>query len=259
MTAHADILDQRDSIKGALAGAIALHAALLGGLAFYGMLRIHTESFGAINAGGAIGIEVTNSIPLPHRGMPNPVANPSESQVPQTPLKEKDLVKQEKAPKDAVALKSKTKKKPEQVASAKQRFRPFDELDKNQLTQREAPAVSNPMFQAKQGSGQVGTGENTTLGTRFAGYAQQIQQVVAQKWRTADVDARITTAPTVIATFDLLRNGSVRNVQILQRSGIASLDYSVQRAILEANPFPPIPPGFEKDSAKIEFWFELKR
>jgi TonB family protein len=259
MSHYADVLDQRDSLKGAFAGAIFLHGALIGGLAAYGFLRGHTQPFGAINAGGAIGIEVTSSIALPHRGMPNPVASPSESEVPQTPVKEKDRVKQEKVPKDAVAIKSRTKKKPEQVASAKQRFRPFEELEPNQLTQREAPAVSNPLFAAKQGSGQVGAGENTTLGTRFGGYAQQIQQLVAQKWRTADVDASITTAPTVIATFDLLRNGSVRNVQILQRSGIASLDYSVQRAILEASPFPPIPPGFEKDSAKVEFWFELRR
>ena len=206
MTAHADILDQRDSLTGAFTGAVLLHGALIGGLATYGLLRGRVEPFGAPNAGGAIGIEVASSIPLPHRGMPNPVANPSESEVPQTPLKEKDRVKQEKAPKDAIALKSKQKKKPEQVASAKQRFRPFEELEQNQLTQREAPAVSNPIFAAKQGSGQIGTGENTTLGTRFAGYAQQIQQLVSQKWRTTDVDARITTAPTVIATFDLLRN-----------------------------------------------------
>jgi periplasmic protein TonB len=82
---------------------------------------------------------------------------------------------------------------------------------------------------------------------------------VAQKWKTTDVDARLQTAPTVIATFDLMRDGSVKNFQILQRSGNPALDYSVQRAVLEASPFPPIPQGYEKDSAKVEFWFELKR
>lgn len=259
MTAHADILDQRDSLKGAFTGAMLLHAALFGGLALSAFLKGHVEPIGAPNAGGAIGIEVTSSIPLPHRGPKNPVANPSESEVPQTPVKEKERVKEPPPPKDAVALKSRNKKKPELVASAKQRFRPFDQLEPNQLTQQEAPSVSNPMFAAKQGSGQVGTGENTTLGTRCAGYGAQIQQLVAQKWKTADVDARITNAPTVIATFDLLRAGMARNVQILQRSGIATLDYSVQRAILEASPFPPIPAACDKESAKVEFWFELKR
>jgi outer membrane biosynthesis protein TonB len=45
----------------------------------------------------------------------------------------------------------------------------------------------------------------------------------------------------------------------VQQSGISALDYSVQRAILEASPFPPIPAGFDKDSARVEFTFELKR
>ena len=109
------------------------------------------------------------------------------------------------------------------------------------------------------GSGRIGTGANTTLGTRFGAYAQQVQQLVAQKWRTSDVDASVRTAPTVIATFDLMHDGRATNVKILQPSGIPSLDYSVQRAILEATPFPPIPAGFDRDSAKVEFWFELKR
>ena len=73
------------------------------------------------------------------------------------------------------------------------------------------------------------------------------------------MDARIQTGPTVIATFELMRDGSVRNVQLLQTSNIPSLDSSVKRAILDASPFPPIPAGFERDSAKVEFWFELKR
>ena len=73
------------------------------------------------------------------------------------------------------------------------------------------------------------------------------------------MDARIQTGPTVIATFELMRDGSVRNVQILQTSNIPALDFSVKRAILDASPFPPIPAGFERDSAKVEFSFELKR
>jgi TonB family protein len=56
-----------------------------------------------------------------------------------------------------------------------------------------------------------------------------------------------------------MRDGSVKNFRILQRSGNSELDYSVQRAILEASPFPPIPLGYDKDSAHVEFWFELKR
>ena len=52
--------------------------------------------------------------------------------------------------------------------------------------------------------------------TRFAAYAEQIQQLVAQKWRTGDVDPHMQNAPVVIATFDLMRDGTIRNLQILQ-------------------------------------------
>jgi TonB family protein len=260
MTQHADILDQREPMSRAFAAAVTLHVTLVGALVIYSWVSTHRDTFGAPNAGGgAIGIEAVSSIPLQHSGQQNPLANDTQSQVPQQPAKPVERARKEKVSPDAVPLKMRQKKRLSDIASERQRFRPFKEIDPNQVFSRQAPQVSSPLFSAMPGSGRIGTGANTTLGTRFAGYAQQIQQLVAQKWRTGEVDAHVQTAPTVIATFDLMRDGSIRNLQILQKSGISTLDYSVQRAILEASPFPPIPPGFDRSSAKVEFWFELKR
>jgi protein TonB len=257
---HPDILDQREPLNRAFLAALTLHVTLIGGLGIYGWVSTHRDSFGAQNAGGgAIGIEAVKSIPLLHSGQQNPVANDTESQVPQQPAKPIEQAKEEKVSPKAVALKMREKKRPADVASERQRFRPFKEIDKNQVFAKQAPQVSNPLFSAMPGSGRIATGANTTLGTRFAAYGQQIQQLVAQKWHTNDVDARVQTAPIVIASFDLMRDGSIRNLRVPQQSGISALDYSVQRAILEASPFPPIPSGFERDSAKVEFTFELKR
>jgi len=258
--AHPDILDERDPMGRAVAFAIALHLTVLAALSLYNWVGARGESFGAKEAGGgSIGIQAVESIPLQHAGMANPVANDSESQVPQEITKPVVRAKKEVVSKDAIPLKSREKKRVADVASEHQRFRPFKEIDQNQVFAKQAPQVSNPMFSAKPGSGRIGTGANSPLGTRFAGYAQQIQEMISQKWRTGDVDPSLQTAPTVIATFDLMRDGSIKNVVILQKSGNYSLDNSVQRAVLEASPFPPIPPGYEKDSAKVEFWFELKR
>jgi protein TonB len=258
---HGDILDQREPVSRAFGAALGLHVTLLAAAGIYNWVSTHGDSFGAKDAGGgAIGIEAVKSIPIPHTGAANPLANDSESQVPQQPAKPIEQTKPEKISPNAVALKmKKEKKRPSDVASEKQKFRPFKEIDQNQVFAKQAPQVSNPLFSAMPGSGRMGTGANTTLGTRFAGYSQQIQQLIAQKWRTSDVDARVQSAPTVIATFELLRDGKIRNLKILQPSGISTLDFSVQRAILEASPFPPIPPGFDRDSANVEFWFELKR
>lgn len=262
MTQHADdILDSRETIRGAFAGAVALHLAAIAALMISGWLASHTNAFGAPDAGGgAVGIEAVNSIPIQHHGPENPLANDTQSEVPQTPVKQPvERKKAEKPPKDAIPLKMKNLKKPAKVASERQRYRPFDQLENNQVTSSQAPQVSSKLYSAQPGSGRVGTGANTTLGFRCAGYAAQIQQLVAQHWRTADVDARVQTAPVVIATYDLMGDGSIRNVRLLQTSGISTLDYSVQRAIQDASPFPPIPPACGKDSAKVEFTFELKR
>ena len=261
MTQHADILDTRESIRGAFAGAVALHLTLIAAAVISAWLAAHTDSFGAKDAGGgAVGIEAVNSIPIPHHGMQNPLANDTQSETPQTPVKQPvERRKAEKPPKDAIPLKMKNFKKPAKVASERQRYRPFDQLEENQLTSSQAPQVSSKLYSAQPGSGRVGTGANTTLGTRCAGYAAQIQQLVAQHWRTGDVDPRLQTAPVVIATYELMGDGSVRDVRLLQTSGISTLDYSVQRAIADASPFPPIPPSCGKDSAKVEFTFELKR
>jgi periplasmic protein TonB len=258
--AHPDILDERDPLGRPVAFAVALHVAVLASLSLYNWIGSRTESFGSKDAGGgSIGIQAVDSIPLPHTGMANPVANDTESQVPQDVSKPVPRAKKEVVSKDAIPLKTREKKRLADVASERQKFRPFKEIDQNQVYAKQAPQVSNPMFSAKPGSGRIGTGPNSPLGTRFAGYAQQIQELISQKWRTGDVDPSLQTAPTVIATFDLMRDGSIKNLVILQKSGNYSLDNSVQRAVLEASPFPPIPPGYEKDSAKVEFWFELKR
>ncbi len=256
---HPDILDQPEPLNRAFVAALTLHVTLLAGMGIYSWVSSHHESFGAPDAGGgAIGIEAVKSIPLLHSGQQNPVANDTESQVLQQPSKPVEREKEEKVSPNAVALKMK-KRLPAYVASEHQKFRPFKQIDENQVFAKQAPQVSNPLFSAMPGSGRIGTGANTTLGNHFPGYAQQIQQLVAQKWHTSDVDARVQTAPIVIASFDLMRDGRIRNLRVVQQSGISALDYSVQRAILEASPFPPIPAGFDKDSARVEFTFELKR
>ena len=258
MNPHADILDQPEPWQRGFWLALILHVTLFTLFSIYNYMASHGDRFGAPNAGGgAIGVEAVKAIPLAHAGEKNSVASNTESQVPQRPTKAVEQAKKEKVSPKAIALKSREKKRTADAPTEKQRFRPFKELEPNQSFATQAPQVASPLYSAMPGSGRIGTGANTTLGNRFAGYAQQIQQLVAQKWRTSDVEAR--AGPPVVASFDLMRDGRIRNLQLLQKSGISTLDYSVQRAILEASPFPPIPAGFDRDSAKVEFVFELKR
>ncbi len=258
---HADFMrDPRDSMRGAFIAALALHASIIGAMALHSWLA-RTIQMGDKNAGGAVAVNPVASIPLPaHRGQENPLANQSESSVPQTPVKAPDRVKAETPSPKAIPIKDKkAKQKEAKVASQQQIFRPYSSLDPNQLTSKSAPQISNPIFTSQPGAGNIRAGVNSTLGAQFAGYGKQIQDIVARNWHTNDVDQRLQTAPPVIATFELMRDGSIRDVQLLQSSGILTLDNSVKRAILDSNPLPPLPLQFPKNSAKVEFTFELKR
>jgi TonB family protein len=253
MTGYMDMFDQRDSLRKPFIGALTIHCLLIGGLILSAWLTGKPNPFGAKDAGGAaVGIEAVNSIPLPHQGETNPVANDSPSEVQQAPSKQ-ERVKAEPVSKDAIPLKTKdVKKAPKETAASPSKYRPFDEIDSKQ-----PQAVSTPMFQAA-GAGQIGVGLNTTLGSRFGEYSARIRQLVSEQWHTNDVDPSVKTAPAVTATFELMRDGSVRGVRIVQGSGISTLDFSVRRAIENAK-LPPIPADFDKSSATVEFRFELKR
>ena len=259
---HVDILDQRESLRGSFTGAVALHAAVIGGLITYAWLSGKRPAFGDPNAGGvAVGVEVTASIPLAHSGPENPVAHDSQSQMPQETVKQERAKKEPPPPKNAVELKTKTAKqlrakveKPPQI----RHFKSFDELDPNKMKSQQERAVSSPLY-AVSGAGRIGTGANTTLGSRFGEYSARIQQLVTQHWRTGDVDPSIRTAPQVIVKFEIRRDGSISNPQVEQGSGISTLDFSARRAILEAGPFPPLPQAFDRNTATFEIVFELQR
>ena len=259
---HPDILEQRERLGRSFAGSLALHTAVAGSLAFYGWLAARPRTpFGDPNSlgGGAYNITPVGKLPLDRRGgQVNPVANDTPSQVPLPPAKAKPAPK---APDpDAIALKTKrTPKKLTDIAASSQRYRPDVEPKPGQLYSTAGQAMTSMMHGGTVGTGGVGVGTGSPFGARFGAYAELIRRRVAEKWRTSEVDARLQTAPPVILTFEILRDGAVRNIQIVQRSGNLALDYSAQRAVQEAAPFNPLPREYERNSASIEFWFQLKR
>ena len=234
---------------------IALHAAVFGFLVVstLSFQRSHEVWGGPTHAGEAVAVNAVKSIPLPSRsGRHNPVANDTESQVPQAPKPEPK--KRVKVPEEkAIPLKSRQLKKQAQQ-QAQQRYRP-EPLRENQMTSSQAPAAVSPLFQKPGGA--VGVGQNSTLGSRFGAYADLVAQRVTEKWQTSNLIGQ--SAPMVIVTFDILRDGTVRNAKVAQRSGNSTLDYSALRAVMDAAPFPPLPSGYDRNEAGVELQFQLQR
>jgi len=259
MAAHVDILDERESLRGPFVQSVLLHGAV------FGLLVLSTVSYqrsrevwgsAQTKAGNAVPISAVKTLPLPSRTGPvNPVANDNESQVPQPPKPEPK--KQAKAPEpNAIPMKSKYLQQNALRETSPQRYRP-QPPQPNQVFSREAPAAVSPMFE-KPGSGGVGVGPNSVFGNRFGAYADLVVQRVTEKWQTSGLGS-MRTAPLVIITFDILRDGSLRNPQVAQRSGNTTLDFSALRAVMDAAPFPPLPPGYERNEANVELRFQLQR
>ena len=96
-------------------------------------------------------------------------------------------------------------------------------------------------------------GNNSPFGTQFGWYAKLLRDQVAQNWRTGDLDPRLRTAPPVVVTFTIRRDGSVApgiRADRASAAAITALDISAQRAILDAAPFPPLPPQFPRTTWK---------
>ncbi len=256
MDQHADILDQQESLGGPFVQSVLLHAAIAAALIVSTISFQHSrEVWGSSNtsAGTAVTVNAVKSIPLPSRtGIVNPVANDTESQVPQAPKPEPK--KQVKVPDDAIPLKSRLARK-QPRPQALQRYRPEPPVQ-NQVFSHEAPAAVSPMFQ-KPGSGGVGVGPNSAFGNQFGAYADLVVQRVTQKWQTNGLAGM--RLPMAVITFDILRDGSVKNAQISQRSGNSTLDYSALRAVMDAGPFPPLPPQYSGSSTNVELRFQLQQ
>lgn len=269
MVARPDVFERAESLQKPLILSLVLHTAVFGLVAIY-----EARSFrpGAMwgspgpGGGGAVSITPVSKIPLPGRqGMLQPVAHDTPSRVPAPP---KPVARQRAASAEdqtAIPIPERTPARRAPIAqSSVTRSSAASSVTSeqpHQLYSSSGAAVSSPIYGApSSGSGPgTGIGSSNPFGERFGYYVELLRQRVASRWDTSRVDPRLQSAPPVVLAFDILRDGRIRNLRFLQRSGHPDLDFSAQRAILEASPFPPLPRGFEREYATIEFWFELRR
>jgi protein TonB len=264
LTAHPDILERKDGLRTSFAGSLLFHVSVFGGLVAASLVSTtKTEHWGYENAlnGGSVSVTPVG-IPLP-RTSPrvNPVATDSDSNVPVEPVKEKKAKREKVVPddEDAIPLKSKkSKKHTKERTYEPHHYVPKEVYKSNQVYSTVPQAVSSPLYSGTPGTG-IGIGNGNPFGNRFGAYADMLRRRISEKWRTNEIDPRIKTSPPAVVTFEILRNGTIRNVTIKERSGILPLDYSAMRAVQEAAPFEPLPREYERDSAVIELSFHLKR
>ena len=264
MISHPDTLDRPEPLGRWLVGSLGFHVLIAASLVSLNWWNNRPRAtFGETNGGrfGSVAVNAVSRVPIPTRSGPvNPVASDTESRVPEPPVKAKPKPVVKAPEPEAIPLKSRNaRKQPSEAASEPNKFRAAQKDQPNQLYS-ERQAVVSPMY-GLTGGGGVGVGDNSPFGQQFGWYANLLRDKVARNWRTTDIDPRLRSAPQVIVTFTIEHDGSVpsNSVRIAQRSGNTALDYSAQRAILDSAPFQALPAGFPRNSADVEFVFELRR
>jgi len=109
---------------------------------------------------------------------------------------------------------------------------------------------------AGEGDISVGTGN---FGERYGWYVSAVRSRISANWLLSTISPNILTAPRVYLTFDILRDGTIDNVQITQSSGIAEVDRSALRAVLASNPLGALPPDFSGNKVSVDFYFDFRR
>ena len=249
-------LENREPFGKALTGSLITHGIAIALLATSGLWKLH-NSWGSEHASsGSVGVTMVSTIPIPHReSAVNKLANDTKSMIPQEPTPVKATKPVEVPVKDAIPIPKsvlKTKKLPP-APPPKLNFKP-PEYKSNQIYSQTPQAASSAMY-GTRGSGGIDVGPASALGSRFGGYSDLIVNQISQHWVTAGVNALPSQICSV--SFTIARNGTVSNVQISQSSGNYLLDTAAKRAVVDANPLPPLPREFTQNDATVELKFQI--
>jgi protein TonB len=260
MAASTDIYGEHSQLSRPLAWSAGLHLAFATFVVLYTMFvhGIRGSGWGSGGGGDAMGATLVTSIPLPASEVQtnNVVATESKG------LSKSQPKAQEQEP-EAIAIPDKNSKiKPKPVTSASKKKAEPEPEESNQIPYGEGGPVSGPysMFSAGGAKGAFGfTGGGGDFGNRYSWYVQAVQRKVSENWLKYEVDPSITEAKRFYLTFDIARDGTPKNVQIEQSSGVPQLDNSAIRAIQRIDTFGPLPQDYAGDKVSVEFWFDYKR
>jgi len=260
MAAGVDIYAEHGQLARPLVWSAGLHLAFAGFVVLYTMFihGMRGEGWGGGGGGDAMGATLVTTVPLP--------ANPVQTEnVLATESKglSKSQPKTQEQEAEAVAIPDKnTKKKPKPVTTTMQRKAEPEPEESNQIPYGEGGPVSGPygMFSAASAKGGFGfPGGAGDFGSRYAWYVRVIQRKVQDNWLKYEVDPRITEANRVYLVFDVMRDGSPRNVQIEQSSSVPALDQCAVRAIQRIDTFGPLPADYSGSKISVEWWFDYSK
>lgn len=247
-------------LKGGLFVSAAFHAVIFAGLVFSTLYTHRGESWGG-GGGGAISVGLVRNLP----GVPLPrPENLAESRVVD---ETRGLYKEEpvkaKSPEESKAIPEFERNKP-----PKYNTRPSKILEDKTpppagaipYGQGGAPALPYTTFTMPGAEGGMSmAGPGGEFGSRFPWFVEAVRRRISSNWLQTAIDPGIRSAPRAVVSFQINRDGSITNIQVLRSSGNAAVDLSAVRAIRDSTPLERLPSEYSGSHVNVEFWFDFKR
>jgi len=166
--------------------------------------------------------------------------------------------------------------KPRPMKPKEQEKKPEKKPEKKAAPKAEKPAGPETGSASAVSAGGSGTGGGTGtgmgLGTGsgsgivsldgvdfpFLYYLALIEARIGDRWVPPEGIATGAKPPSATVRFHVLRDGSVRDPEVSVSSGISYFDLSAIRAVLDSDPFPPLPDGFAGDRLGVNFVFRFE-
>lgn len=89
----------------------------------------------------------------------------------------------------------------------------------------------------------------------FAYYLALIESRIGGRWSPPRGIVTGGKKPAATVRFEILRSGAVRSAHVSLTSGIPFFDTSALRAVLDSDPFPPLPEAFPGERLGVNFVF----
>jgi periplasmic protein TonB len=253
------------TLKPYVMASVGLHLAILAYCAVAGWWAFTHRGENWGGPGGSISVGIVGSVPA------IPLPRPDEVSPNRVVDNSKGLFKSEpqpvpKPPPDAVPIPKFEKNKPPKYISPKSKvLENPTPPPTNAIPYGGGGAPTVPVTSFAMGAGTTQAGLTFSgvgggdFGSRFSWYVEAVQRRISSNWLQSTVDPSVAYAPRVVVTFTILRDGTVTNVQITQRSNDYSVDSSAVRAVNASSPLDRLPPAYSGSSVNVEFYFDFHR
>jgi TonB family protein len=102
-------------------------------------------------------------------------------------------------------------------------------------------------------------GSGGGFGQRYPWFVDAVRRRISSNWLQSTVNPTVQWAPRAIVDFEILRDGTITNIQLMESSGDPSVDASAIRAIHASSPVNGLPGDYQGSYVSVEFWFDFKR